>query len=110
MEYKMAAFMLHQCAEHTLPAIFKNGSGLHINIHSLDKLIRYCSMVNYRIPEIFPRHNEQQERLFQLLQKAYSDTRYKDNYSINAAELQTLKEMLLKLIEMLPVIQQTGKF
>jgi HEPN domain-containing protein len=110
MEYKMAAFMLHQCAEHALLAIFKAGSGLQVNTHSLDKLIRYCGMVNYKITEIFPRQNEQQARLFQLLQKAYIDTRYKDNYSISTVELQTLKEILLKLVEMLPIIQQTGKF
>ena len=101
LEYKMAAFMLHQCAEHALLAILKAGSGLHVNTHNLDKLIRYCNMVNYRIPEIFPRHNDQQERLLQLLQKAYIDTRYKDNYAICAAELLTIKEMLLKLIEMI---------
>lgn len=94
--------MMHQSAEHALLAIFKAGSGLQVNTHNLDKLIGYCSMVNYRIPEIFPRHNEQQNRLFQLLQKAYIDTRYKNNYSIGTAELQTLKEMLLKLIEMMP--------
>lgn len=101
MEYKMAAFMLHQCAEHALLHIFKKGSGLQVNTHNLDKLLRYCSMVNYRIPEIFPRYNEQQERLFQLLQKAYIDTRYKDNYTIGATELQAIKEILLKLLDVM---------
>ena len=100
-EYKMAAFMMHQCAEHALLAILKKGSGLHVNTHNLDKLVRYCSMVNYHIPEIFPRANEQQERLFQLLQKAYIDTRYKNDYHIHASELDTIKTMLVKLIEMM---------
>ncbi len=50
---KMAIFMLHQAAEHTLRAIFKKASGLHINTHNLDKLVRYCAMVSYKIPDIF---------------------------------------------------------
>ena len=100
-EYKMAAFMLHQCAEHALLAMLKKGSGLHVNTHNLDKLIRYCAMVNYRVIDIFPRNNEKQERLFGLLQKAYIDTRYKDDYSIAVAELETTKVMLVKLIEIL---------
>lgn len=98
-EHKMAAFMLHQCAEHALLALLKKGTGLHVNTHSLDKLMRYCSMVNYTITEILPRNNEQQERLFQLLQKAYIDTRYKYDYHINTAELQGLKAMIEKLVE-----------
>jgi len=59
-------------------------------------------MVNYRITEILPRNNEQQERLFRLLQKAYIDTRYKDDFSISFHELQTCKQMLAALIEILP--------
>jgi len=100
-ECNMAAFMLHQCAEHALLAILKKSSGLHVNTHNLDKLLRYCSMVNYTITEILPRNNEQQERLFQLLQKGYIDTRYKDNYHINTAELEAIKTMLVKLIDIM---------
>lgn len=100
-EYKMAAFMLHQCAEQGLLALLKAGSGLHINTHNLDKLVRYCSMVNYRIADIFSQQNEQEERLFQLLQKAYIDTRYKENYQINRVELTAIKDMVAKLINMM---------
>jgi len=77
---KMSAFMLHQAAEHALLTLLKLTTGLHVNTHNLDKLIRSCSMVSYKLPEVFNRNNEQNERLFQLLQKAYIDTRYKDSY------------------------------
>ena len=100
-EHKMAAFMLHQCAEHALLAILKKGSGLRVNTHSIDKLLRYCSMVDHRIPHIFPRHTEQQQRLFQLLQKAYIDTRYKDDYHIHTTDLEAIRSMLRKLVEIL---------
>ena len=100
-EYKMAAFMLHQCAEQALLTLFKKGSGLHVNTHNLDKLVRYCTMVNYTISDILPRNNEQQERLFQLLQRAYIDTRYKNDYNITLADLEAIKAMLAKLLEIM---------
>jgi HEPN domain-containing protein len=86
----LAAFMLHQAAEHALHTILTLHTGLYLNTHNIDKLLRYCSMVCYRLPEIFPRNNEENERLFQLLQKAYIHTRYKYDYSINAKDLEVL--------------------
>ena len=91
---KMAVFMLHQAAEHALHTILKITTGLQINTHNLDKLIRYCSMVSYKIPEIFPRNNEKNERLFQLLQKAYISSRYDKDYSIGAEELVLITERI----------------
>ncbi len=84
---KMAAFMLHQAAEHALHTILRIGTGLYMNTHNLDKLIRYCCMVSCHIPEIFLRNNEKNEQMFQLLQKAYIGGRYKDEYSVSTQEL-----------------------
>jgi hypothetical protein len=52
---KIAAFKLHQAAEETLLTIFKKATGRHINAYNIDKLFRYCSMINYKISAIFPR-------------------------------------------------------
>ena len=68
---KMAAFMLHQAAEHALPNILKVDTGLYINTHNLNELILYFSVVSFKMPEIFPRNNEKNKWLFQLLQKTY---------------------------------------
>jgi len=51
---------------------------LYTNTNNIDKLIHYCSMIPYRVPEIFFPNNEENERLFQLLQKAYIGIRYKE--------------------------------
>lgn len=97
VQYKMAAFMLHQAAEHALHTIFHKATGLHITTHSIDKLVRYCSMVSYQLPSVFPRNNEKNERLFSLLQKAYIDARYNEDYSINHAELQAILQRVQAL-------------
>ena len=98
---KMAAFMLHQAAEHALHTMLKIGTGLYINTHNLDKLMRYCCMVSWNLPEIFARKYEKDERLFQLLQKAYVGGRYKDDYNISISELNTIAGKVKELQNLL---------
>lgn len=94
---KMAAFMLHQAAEQALITLLKIITGLHLNTHSIDRLIRCGSMISDKLTLLFPRNNEKNERLFQLLQKAYIDTRYKDDYSISVDNLLLLTERVRAL-------------
>lgn len=89
-QHKMAAFMLHQSAEQALRTLLKVGTGYHANTHSIDRLLRYGSLVSYQLSQLFPRQTEQEKRLFTLLQKAYIDTRYKEDYKITDGELITL--------------------
>lgn len=70
-QYKLAAFMLHQAAEHSLLTLLKVTTGLRVNTHNLDRLIRYGSMVSYRLPHLFPQNKDTAKRLFRLLQHAY---------------------------------------
>lgn len=99
-EYKLSAFMLHQAAEQALRTMMFINTGLTINTHNIDKLIRYCSMFCYQLPDIFPGNNENEKKLFSLLNKAYIDTRYKDCYSIAFEELAALIEKV-KMIKQL---------
>lgn len=99
VQYRMAAFMLHQAAEQALRTILILHTGLRLNTHSLDRLVRCCTMFCSKLPDVFPRGNEQEKRVFQLLQKAYIDTRYKEDYRIRLEELQLLTERVKKLQE-----------
>lgn len=97
LQYKMAAFMLHQTVEQALRTMLILNAGLRINTHSIDRLIRYCTMFCFELPDVFPRRNEKEKHLFQLLQKAYVDSRYKDDYSIKLDELAKLTAQVKKL-------------
>lgn len=97
-QYKLAAFMLHQGAEHCLHGLIKAGTGYHANTHNLERLIRYSSLVCYQLPDIFPRKTEQDKKLFTLLQKAYGDARYRDDYSIDLNSLLLLTEKISSLL------------
>ncbi len=99
---KMCAFMLHQAAEQALHTILQLKTGLRVVTHNLDKLYRYCCMVCYQLPEIILGSNkENDKRLFNLLQKAYIDTRYKSDYSINALDLVELTDIMRNLQKLL---------
>jgi HEPN domain-containing protein len=86
----MAMFMLHQATEQALHLLFKRGSGLHINTHNLDKLIRYCSMVSYKVEEIFLRNNDKSKKLFMELQNAYINSRYKKQCSVSNVDIKII--------------------
>jgi hypothetical protein len=90
--------MLHQAAEQALRTMFECNTGMYLTTHNVDKLLRYCSMICYRLPEIFPRNNEQNERLFQLLLIAYTGGRYDSDFTITLAELETLKARVGRLL------------
>lgn len=67
--------------------------------HTLDKLIQYCSMVSYRLQHIFSRKDEREKHLFRLLQAAYTDARYKEDYSIHFQDVQGLTKQASLLKE-----------
>lgn len=105
-QHKMAAFMLHQSAEQALRTLLKVGTGYHANTHSIDRLLRYGSLVAYQPPQLFPRQTEQEKRLFNLLQKAYIDTRYKEDYRITDEELLTLTAKIRRIHD---ILSEAGK-
>ncbi len=99
---KMCAFMLHQAAEQALHTMLQLKTGLRVVTHNLDKLYRYCCMVCYQLPEILLGNNkENDKRLFNLLQKAYIDTRYRSDYNINTMDLLAVTEIVRKLNNLL---------
>ena len=105
-QHAMAAFMLHQSAEQALRTLLKVGTGYHANTHSIDRLLRYAGLVSYQLPDIFPQKTEEDKRLFNLLQKAYIDTRYKEDYKISNDDLLQLTEKISHIHE---ILEQTGK-
>lgn len=100
-QHAMAAFMLHQSAEQALRTLLKVGTGYHANTHSIDRLLRYAGLVSWQLPDVFSQKTEEDKRLFNLLQKAYIGTRYKEDYKISADDLVYLTEKVRCIYEIL---------
>ncbi|HEV7332526.1 MAG TPA: HEPN domain-containing protein [Flavisolibacter sp.] len=96
-EYGMAAFMLHQAAEQALRTLLMIGTGYRPHTHSIDKLLRYGMLICPQLAALFPRQSEGDKKIFSLLRKAYIDSRYKEEYTITAAELAQLEEKVHRI-------------
>ncbi len=105
-QFRLAAFMLHQAAEQALSTLLKIGTGYHCCTHNIERLLRYAGMVSYRIQDIFPRQTDYEKRLFNFLQKAYIDSRYREDYSIGITDLLELTERV-RIIQ--DILAESGK-
>lgn len=97
---KMCGFMLHQAAEQALHTLLEIKTGLRVVTHSIDKLLRYCTMVCPYVYEVFFTGYEKDKRLLSVLQKGYIDSRYNNSYGINDGELRYLTEKVKRIYEM----------
>jgi HEPN domain-containing protein len=105
-QYKMSAFMLHQCAEQALQTLLKAGTGYHTHTHNIERLLQLCCLVSPQLTDLFPHHTEAGKRLLQLLQKAYISARYTSDYKVTDVELQTLTG---KMEMLLSIVSETGR-
>lgn len=97
-DYDLAAFLLHQATEHACLSFLLQHTGLRTGTHNIDKLLRYSTMINNVLINIFPRATAEDIELFRLLQKAYIHSRYKDGYTVSEEQIRILAERVKKLI------------
>jgi uncharacterized protein len=95
--FSKAAFELHQATERFYTCILLVYTDYKPKIHDLEKLNRQVCKLDCRFKTIFPRPNDEEERLFQLLKKAYIDSRYKLDYKVTKEDLEYLSQRVEKL-------------
>ncbi|WP_158559122.1 HEPN domain-containing protein [Deminuibacter soli] len=93
----MSAFMLHQATEHCLIGLIRTMTGYKVHTHNIDKLLRYARSYSLELNGLFPRNTPEEIHLFQLLQKAYVDARYKPTYTITQAEVLIITTRVQKI-------------
>ena len=95
--YHLAAFQLHQSVERYYTAILLVFTDYRPKEHDLERLdlrVRNCDTRFH----IFRRETDEEKHLFELLQKAYIDARYKmDEYSISKSDLEYLANKVSQL-------------
>ncbi len=95
-----AAFQLHQATEryyHTILLVF---TGYKPKTHDIEELGRQAKNLDAEFAKVFPNNTKEEKRLFELLQKAYIDARYKPEYSIKKEELEYLGQRVELLKEL----------
>ena len=98
-QFNIAAFELHQAAEHFYNTVLLVFTGYKPKTHNLDKLRQYAKNLSEELFAVFPfpEKDESDKHLFDLLKRGYIDARYKDDYLITAQELGKIIERIQKL-------------
>ncbi len=91
-EHSNAAFHLHQAVEALYTALLLVATGYKPKTHNLAKIEHLLIQEVPEVAQVFPKKEEDQRKLFELLRKAYIDARYKLDYSITSQDLESLRE------------------
>jgi predicted nucleotidyltransferase/HEPN domain-containing protein len=101
--YAQAAFMLHQSTERLYACSILVYTDYKPKTNDLEKLDRQACKLDCRFKTIFPRTTVDEIRLFQLLKKAYIESRYRLDYKITGEDLEYLSERVRKLRDLTDV-------
>ena len=94
---KNAAFNLHQATERYYQAVLTVFTGYNPRLHDLKKLSPKAAALHPLMRDAFPRRTDEDKRLFTLLKQAYTQARYKKDWTITAEDLATLAASVEKL-------------
>ncbi len=95
--YNIAAFELHQATERFYMTVLLVFTHYKPKEHDIKVLGKQAINLDPRFLPVFPRKTQEEERLFELLKKAYIDARYNRDYKITKKELEYLAERVKKL-------------
>ncbi len=98
--YQKAAFELHQAAERFLVTTLLVFTGYKPKTHDIMLLYHDVCRYGEKFRDIFPRNNNEENRIFNILQKAYSDARYKIDYQVSPEDLENIAGRVEQLKEM----------
>ncbi len=99
-DFNLSAFHLHQTTERLYVAILLVFTQYKSKTHDLNKLSKKVQCFDPRLMTVFPRKTKDEKRLFNLLNRAYIDARYKKSYKITTEELEYLAGRIIKLMKM----------
>lgn len=98
--YNNTIFMLHQAVEQACIAMIRVFMAYRSDIHNLSRLLNLCHCFSGEPAALFPRKTTEDQRLFQLLLKSYTDARYRDEYKVTSQDAGMLCTQVRALIEL----------
>ena len=101
---QMASFHLHQSAENflrTIPMVFILYG---YKSHNLSELMNATKKHTAEIFRVFPRDTEEEKRLFDLLQRAYIESRYNPDFEIAKGDIDALLPKIERLRDIVDTV------
>ena len=90
----LAAFMLHQSAEHALKTILRVHMRYVLEIHLIDYLLRSAALYSLQLRDVFKPSDPGDQKLLRILDNAYLDARYSYDFQVCDNELSILTERI----------------
>ncbi len=89
-DYTMTSFMLHQATENYILAIILSASLYSPKGHSLTQIFEDSKRFTDKAALAFPTDNEENERLFNLLEDSYVQARYNKDFKVSKEDIDKL--------------------
>ena len=89
-DFSVSTFLLHQVVEQCCIVLIRVHIAYRSEIHNLLRMLRLCSSFSDRPLRTFLTGSPDDERLFNILMKSYSGTRYAPNFSVNESDAKRL--------------------
>jgi HEPN domain-containing protein len=105
----IAVFMLHQTVESACIAVIRIQTGYRPATRNLKRLLALMENFTLHGLVIFPRITKEETELFNVLHRAYSDVRYKEEYKISGDTVFILIERVKSLLDVAEEIYQGKK-
>ncbi|WP_175269610.1 HEPN domain-containing protein [Mucilaginibacter humi] len=94
--FRLAAFLLHQSVESVLKAIIQAAIGYRVQMHNLSRLLRLTLLFTDELKEVFELNTIEGAQLYQLLQSAYSQSRYSSSFDPDEDSIRLLSKQVTK--------------
>jgi HEPN domain-containing protein len=98
--YRLDVFLLHQSVESALKAIIQVILGYRVQMHNLSRLLRLTLLFTDVLKEVFELNTTEGSQLYQLLQSAYSQSRYKSTFDPDGKSVTELANIIKKFIDL----------
>jgi HEPN domain-containing protein len=94
--FRLAAFLLHQSVESVLKAIIQVIIGYRVQMHNLSRLLRLTLLFTDELKDVFELNTIEGAQLYQLLQNAYSQSRYSSLFDPDEDSVRILSRQVTK--------------
>jgi len=96
-QFGICAFMLHQSVEQACICLVRVHIAYRSEFHNLYRLLRLCQCFSERPFQLFMSTPED-ERLFDVMAKSYSGSRYKDDFTVSRQDAERLYQRVASFI------------
>ncbi|RXK81268.1 HEPN domain-containing protein [Filimonas effusa] len=98
---------LHQATQHTCMALLRAFTGYRSATHNLSRLLELIKNFSPEPSSIFPCNTAEERELFTILKNSYSDSRYKEDFTVPQEKVDVLMRRVKTLMEIAQVIYET---